>query len=157
MIQRQETNGLSIASLVLGIVWLGGLGSILAVIFGFISRKQIRNSNGRQTGDGLSIAGIILGFLGIAGLILWIVLIAVLATTVDHFHCYGSTNNGTYHCTTTGNSGNTQDFPGNSGDGGNSGLGNSSNSGLGNSGNSGFVALGSNSNSGVSGTQTLVP
>ncbi len=31
----QQTNGLAMASLVLGIVWVFGLGSILAVIFGF--------------------------------------------------------------------------------------------------------------------------
>jgi hypothetical protein len=34
--QQTSTNGLSIAALVLGIVWIFGLGSILAVIFGFV-------------------------------------------------------------------------------------------------------------------------
>src|SRR5579863_3875392 len=52
MPSRQETSGYAIASLVLGIVWLGGLGSILAVIFGAIARKSIRRSGGWVGGDG---------------------------------------------------------------------------------------------------------
>ena len=66
-----STNGLAIASLVLGILWLAGFGSILAVIFGFIARPQMRARN--QRGNGLSIAGIVLGFVGIAVLILGII------------------------------------------------------------------------------------
>ena len=76
---------MSIASLVLGIVWLAGLGSLLAVILGFISKKRIANSNGQQGGAGLSIAGIILGFVGIAGAIpVWIVL-AIAGHAVNQF------------------------------------------------------------------------
>jgi hypothetical protein len=54
--------------LVLGIVgWpVCGVGSILAVIFGFIAQAQIRDSQGRQRGAGMAKAGIILGFVGIA-------------------------------------------------------------------------------------------
>ena len=71
-----STNGLAIASLVLGLVgWVPcGVGSILAVVFGFVARTQIRNSQGRQGGDGLAVAGIILGFLAIA---LWIALFVI--------------------------------------------------------------------------------
>ncbi len=54
----QQTNGFAIASLVLSLVCCGPL----AIIFGFIARKQIRESNGAQTGDGLALAGIIVGF-----------------------------------------------------------------------------------------------
>jgi prepilin signal peptidase PulO-like enzyme (type II secretory pathway) len=64
------------ASLVLGIVWIFGIGAILAVIFGFVERKQIRESGGRQGGGGMALAGIILGFVGIAGLILWVVVMS---------------------------------------------------------------------------------
>ncbi len=56
------TNGLAIASLVLSIVSLLGLGSILAIIFGFVARGQIARSGGRQKGGGLALAGIIIGF-----------------------------------------------------------------------------------------------
>ncbi|HWE70540.1 MAG TPA: DUF4190 domain-containing protein [Acidimicrobiales bacterium] len=64
----ETTNGLAIASLVLGILWLGGLGSVLAVIFGFVARKQIRTR--RQRGNGMAIAGIVLGWVGVGLLIL---------------------------------------------------------------------------------------
>ena len=60
-----ETNGLAIASLVLGIVWLMGLGSILALIFGYVAKSQIDRSGGWQTGRGLAIAGIVLGWVGV--------------------------------------------------------------------------------------------
>jgi hypothetical protein len=79
-----STNGFSIASLVLGIVWVFGIGAILAVIFGFVARKQIRESGGRQGGSGMALAGIILGFVGIAGLILWIVVIVAVANNVNN-------------------------------------------------------------------------
>jgi hypothetical protein len=45
----------------LGILWLGGLGSLLAVIFGAVAIHQIRISRGRVTGNGLAIAGLVLG------------------------------------------------------------------------------------------------
>jgi hypothetical protein len=66
-----STNGLAIASLVLGILWFLGLGSILAVIFGFVARRQMRARN--QGGNGLAIAGIVLGFVGIAVLMVGII------------------------------------------------------------------------------------
>lgn len=58
-------NGFAIASFVLGIVWLMGVGSLLAVIFGFIGKSQVDASGGRETGQGLAIAGIVLGFVGL--------------------------------------------------------------------------------------------
>jgi Domain of unknown function (DUF4190) len=80
--QSGRTNGLSIASLVLGILWIWGLGAILALIFGFTARKQIQESNGRQGGGGLATAGIVLGIVGILGAILLTVGIAVTGTSV---------------------------------------------------------------------------
>ncbi len=78
--QAQPTNGLAIASLILSIVgWLPcGVGSIVAVILGFVARSQIRQAQGRQGGDGLALAGIILGFVGIAFVVL--ILAVSLAT-----------------------------------------------------------------------------
>jgi hypothetical protein len=103
----QSTNGLAIASLVLGIVWVLGIGSILAVIFGFVARKQIRESGGRQGGGGMAIAGIVLGFVGVAGLILWIIL--AIAVTNSIHDCFNQANNSNNPCginTNTGNTGN---------------------------------------------------
>ena len=67
---QRSTNGLAIASLVLGIVWIYWIGSILALVFGYVARRQIRESGGRQNGDGMAVAGIVLGWIGIATLAL---------------------------------------------------------------------------------------
>lgn len=75
---RPKTNGWAIASLVMGVLGLTCLfliGSILAIIFGFIARHDIRRSEGRQTGTGLATAGIVLGVLL---LVLTIILAAIL-------------------------------------------------------------------------------
>ena len=62
-----KTNGLAIAALVLSVLWLGGLGSILAVIFGISSRHSIKKSQGQEAGEGLALAGLIIGILGLLG------------------------------------------------------------------------------------------
>lgn len=64
-----ETNGFAIASLVLGIVWAMGIGSILALVFGYVAKGQISGSGGQQVGSGLATAGIVLGWVGV-GLVL---------------------------------------------------------------------------------------
>ena len=71
------TNGFAIASLVLGILWISWIGSILALVFGYIAKSQINRSGGAQGGRGLAIAGIVLGWIGIATLILYIVFVVV--------------------------------------------------------------------------------
>jgi uncharacterized membrane protein len=70
--QRVRTNGLAIASLVLGILFCTLIGGILSVIFGNLALGQIDRSYGAQKGRGLAIAGIVLGWIGIA-------LLAILA------------------------------------------------------------------------------
>ena len=81
--QTQSTNGLAIASMVLGIVWVWWIGSILALIFGFVARKQIKERG--QKGDGMAIAGIVLGCVGAATLILFIILAASVHHTTYNF------------------------------------------------------------------------
>jgi hypothetical protein len=76
---HRATNGLAIASMVLGILWVYWIGSILALIFGFIARRQIKERN--ESGDGMAIAGIVLGFVGLATLIVVVVIFAVGAST----------------------------------------------------------------------------
>lgn len=80
--QETKTNGFSIASLVLGIIWIYWLGSILAVIFGHVALSQIKKANGRQTGRGMAIAGLVLGYIGVATLILFVIFI-ILASAID--------------------------------------------------------------------------
>jgi hypothetical protein len=62
---QSKTNGLAIAALVLGILWLYWLGSLLAVIFGHVALAQINKSGGLQSGRGMAIAGLVLGWVGI--------------------------------------------------------------------------------------------
>lgn len=69
-----ETSGFAVASLVLGILWVMGLGSILALVFGYIAKGQIDASGGRQTGRGMAVAGVVLGWVGVAATIVMIVL-----------------------------------------------------------------------------------
>lgn len=65
LVQRR-TNGLAVASLVVGILWLWWLGSLLALIFGITALGQIEKSGGTQQGRGLAIAGVVLGWAGFA-------------------------------------------------------------------------------------------
>jgi hypothetical protein len=63
---RPKTSGWAVASLVMGILGftcLFGLGSILAIVFGFIGRSDIRKSQGAKGGKGLATTGIVLGIL----------------------------------------------------------------------------------------------
>lgn len=71
---RRSTNGFAIASLVLGIVGvvfvLPSLGiflfmipGVLALVFGYIARRQIKQHD--QDGAGMATAGIILGYVAV--------------------------------------------------------------------------------------------
>jgi hypothetical protein len=80
-----RTNGMAVASLVLGIVWIWGIGSILALIFGYIAKRDIDASRGTQSGRGMAIAGIVLGWVGVGILILVIVAAAVSVDTNTTF------------------------------------------------------------------------
>jgi hypothetical protein len=62
--------------MVLGILWIYWIGSVLALVFGYVAKGQIQRSAGRQTGRGMAIAGIVLGWIGVGFLALFIVAIA---------------------------------------------------------------------------------
>ena len=81
-VQQPMTNGLAVASLVLGIIWIYWIGSMLALIFGYNAKGQIDRSNGMQSGRGLAVAGIVLGWVGVGTLAL--VLIVALITSVSN-------------------------------------------------------------------------
>jgi Domain of unknown function (DUF4190) len=67
-----RTNGLAIASLVLGILWLFWLGSVVSLVLGLVALKQIRARN--QGGRGIAIAGMVL-----SAIWLLIPLVAIIA------------------------------------------------------------------------------
>ena len=83
--QASASNGLAIASLVLGIVSLpsaccyggGALLGIGSLVLGFLARRQIRESGGTQQGDGLAVAGMVTGGIAILGGVMWVVLLAL--------------------------------------------------------------------------------
>jgi hypothetical protein len=83
VVRRKATNGLALASLVLGVLWLTGVGSLLAVIFASIAKTQIRQSDGWQSGDGMATAGLALGIVGLSVVVLFglIVVGAAVSTT----------------------------------------------------------------------------
>jgi hypothetical protein len=63
----QRTNGLAVASLVLGIVSFFCLGflfpvPLLAIVFGHLALDRIARSGGAEKGRGLAIAGLVLGW-----------------------------------------------------------------------------------------------
>ena len=92
------TNGLAVASLVCSFFfWLSGIGSVLAIVFGFIARSQIKRSGGTQQGAGLALAGIIIGF---AGIIIGIGAVVAIAFLVRHCD---QTGNCTFNTLHTGN------------------------------------------------------
>lgn len=80
----QETSGLAIASLVLSILWLGGLGALLAVIFAVQARKQIRQSGGAVGGNGLATAGLVIGIVGLVGAALFFLIFVAVGTSTTN-------------------------------------------------------------------------
>src|SRR5699024_7672259 len=72
----RPTNGLAVASMILGVLWMYWLGSILALIFGYVARRQIRARG--ESGDGMAIAGIVLGWVGVGTLVAAIVVLIVV-------------------------------------------------------------------------------
>jgi hypothetical protein len=78
----QRTNGMAIASMVLGILWLYWVGSILALIFGYIAKKQIRERG--ESGGGMATAGIVLGWVGI-GILVVVIVFGIAVASTDGF------------------------------------------------------------------------
>ena len=86
--QPQQTNGLAIAALISGILGLTiffGLGSVLALIFGYIARGQIKRSQGQQGGNGMAIAGLVMGWIGVVVSLVFVVLLILGAVTFFNF------------------------------------------------------------------------
>ncbi len=55
------------------------IGGIVALIAGYLGRKEIKQSNGAQTGDGMALTGIILGASNLAVICLGFVCFAAIA------------------------------------------------------------------------------
>jgi rubredoxin len=89
-----QNNGMSVASLVLGIIGLvtsccygfGIIPGIISLIFGIISKKRIKSSNGTQKGDGFALAGIILSCFAIVISVIMLIYIIWVIANPDKFN-----------------------------------------------------------------------
>jgi hypothetical protein len=63
--------------MVLGILWIYWIGSILALIFGYVARKQIRERH--EGGGGMATAGIVLGWVGV-GVVALLLFVGLLSS-----------------------------------------------------------------------------
>ncbi len=96
LVPVKKTNSWAVVSLVSGIVSFpmaccGGLfppaacialpAAIVAIVLGFVARREIRESGGAQTGEGLALTGIILGAILIALIVLSCCVITGLTLT----------------------------------------------------------------------------
>ena len=71
---------MAIASMVLGILWVYWVGSILALVFGYIALRQIKERN--EAGHGMALAGVVLGWVGVGiGAVVIVIVIVAAATS----------------------------------------------------------------------------
>lgn len=70
--QTGRISGMCVISLICGLVWFFGLGSILAVIYGFIGVRECRRKGMR--GEVCGILGVVFGTLGLIGTVGFVVL-----------------------------------------------------------------------------------
>lgn len=64
-IERPALNRKALAGVLLGVTPLFGVGSILALVFGYKARREIAESQGRQTGRDMAEVAIALGWTGV--------------------------------------------------------------------------------------------
>jgi len=76
---QRPYSGAAIAAFVFSLLWMGGLGSLAAVVFATVSMRKTRAHD--QAGRGLAVAALIIGILGliVTG---WIFLVASAARSV---------------------------------------------------------------------------
>lgn len=54
------------AAIVFAVVWVWGIGSLFAVVYGSMAKRSIDRSNGRAGGGGIAVMAIVLGCIGLA-------------------------------------------------------------------------------------------
>jgi hypothetical protein len=67
----------AITSLTLSLMWLGGLGSLLGVIFGHVSEARARRAGRRRSR--LAVTGLVVGYLGLAVMAVLVFLVLAAA------------------------------------------------------------------------------
>jgi len=82
---RPQTSGKAIASLILGLLFIVFPAAVLAVVFGHLSRSEIKRSAGRLKGKGMALAGLILGYFGTA-IIPFLIIAAIAIPNILRSH-----------------------------------------------------------------------
>jgi uncharacterized membrane protein YvbJ len=54
------------AAIVFAVVWVWGVGSLFAVVYGSLAKRSIDRSHGRAGGGGIAVMAIVLGCIGLA-------------------------------------------------------------------------------------------
>lgn len=79
--EHRQFSGMAITGFVFSLLWLGGLGSLLAVVVCGVAMKRTKTRG--QNGRGLAAAGLILGIVGLLASI-WLVIVLVgLGSAMD--------------------------------------------------------------------------
>ena len=77
-------SGAAVASLVLSILWIGGVGSLAAIGLGIAAKVRIGRAPDKHRGNGLATAGIVIGVVGIVGAVLAALLAVAVVHSVNH-------------------------------------------------------------------------
>lgn len=78
----QTSSGLAIGALIMSLVF-----PVVGLIMGYLAKKEIRNANGRLSGDGLATAAIVIGWIfTIFGAILIVIGIGALISTANYYY-----------------------------------------------------------------------
>lgn len=80
-----KTNSMAIAALVCVLAGFScGLTVPVGVVLGHVARRQIKTSQGRETGDGLALAALIIGYLAIvAGIMMLFFIMAAMTGSIQ--------------------------------------------------------------------------
>lgn len=78
---QTEINRLVNRGIVLGLVWIMGIGSVIALISGFQAKKLIRSSENVLTGNKKANQSILIGILG---LLVWVAVFAFIVKYKRH-------------------------------------------------------------------------
>jgi hypothetical protein len=90
VIGANETSGLAVASMVIGILailggwfWSGAILPILAIIFGHVSLYKIKKNSPRLKGKGFSVTGLTLGYVSLVIAIIFGLIVTTAVTAID--------------------------------------------------------------------------
>jgi len=74
---------------ILSVTLIQPITAILAIIFGYMARREVKRSGGQVDGDGMAVAGIVMGYIGIGFTVLftalYIVYFVVIISTLGPY------------------------------------------------------------------------